>query len=73
MKLNCYYRLFRIMDDDGSKNLNFEEFKKGLIEYGLGLSSDDIANIFKEFDNDGSGQINYQEFLMKLRVKISVK
>ncbi len=61
------------MDDDGSKNLNFEEFKKGLIEYGLGLSSDDIANIFKEFDNDGSGQINYQEFLMKLRVKISVK
>lgn len=28
-------RLFRIMDDDGSKSLDLTEFKKGLHDYGL--------------------------------------
>jgi len=30
-------RLFRIMDDDGSKSLDFDEFKKGLRDYGLSI------------------------------------
>ena len=29
------YRVFRIMDDDGSKRLDFDEFKKGIHDYGL--------------------------------------
>lgn len=31
-------RLFRIMDDDGSKSLDLAEFKKGLHDYGLTIS-----------------------------------
>ena len=34
------YRTFRIFDDDGSKSLNFSEFKKGLRDYGLHLEPD---------------------------------
>ena len=30
-------RKFRIMDDDGSKTLSYDEFKKGLIESGVRL------------------------------------
>ena len=30
-----YFRVFRIMDDDGSRSLDFNEFKKGVREYGL--------------------------------------
>ena len=33
-------RTFRIYDDDGSKNMNFEEFKEGLKDYGLDLSNE---------------------------------
>ena len=33
-------RTFRIYDDDGSKNMNYEEFKEGLKDYGLDLSDE---------------------------------
>ena len=33
----CICRAFRIMDDDGSRTLNFEEFKKGLHDFGVTL------------------------------------
>ena len=39
----CVYRVFRIMDDDGSKKLDFEEFKKGIHDYGL-LMEDAVSN-----------------------------
>ena len=29
------YRIFRVMDDDGSKKLDYDEFKKGIHDYGL--------------------------------------
>ena len=29
------FRVFRIMDDDGSRALDFNEFKKGVRDYGL--------------------------------------
>ena len=56
------------MDDDGNKTLNFDEFKKGITEYSLGLTRDEITAIFKKFDTDSSGSIDFDEFLVKLRV-----
>ena len=40
VQLFPFCRTFRIYDDDGSKNMNFEEFKKGLKDYGLDLSDE---------------------------------
>ncbi|KAH8264067.1 hypothetical protein KR038_002104 [Drosophila bunnanda] len=60
-------RTFRVMDDDGSKSLNAEEFKKGVSDIGLALSDSEIQQMFTSFDTDGSGTINMTEFLVQLR------
>ena len=41
-------RIFRIMDDDGSKTLNMEEFKKGLKDYGVTVS-EAVRGFFTSF------------------------
>ncbi|XP_067619317.1 calcyphosin-like protein [Eurosta solidaginis] len=63
-------RIFRNMDDDGSKALNEEEFAAGIREMGLDLTDDEIKEMFQSFDEDGSGSINMTEFLLKLRPPI---
>ncbi|KAL0201790.1 hypothetical protein M9458_004977, partial [Cirrhinus mrigala] len=59
------------MDDDGSKSLNFQEFKKGLEDYGVSVGKDKAQQIFAMMDKDGSGTINFDEFLEKLRPPMS--
>ena len=38
--LCIFDRAFRIMDDDGSKSLDFQEFRKGIHDYGVDLEID---------------------------------
>lgn len=64
-------RLFRIMDDDGNKKLNRDEFEKGIIEYGLGFGKDEISSMFAEMDKDGSGCVSFNEFLINIRPPLS--
>jgi Ca2+-binding EF-hand superfamily protein len=69
IRLNDYFsRLFKIMDDNGNKKLEFEEFRKGVTEYGLSYSKDEIREIFNIFDKDRSGTIDFEEFLERLSV-----
>jgi len=56
------------MDDDGSRTLGYEEFKKGIMESGLNVSEDSSKEMFGEFDNDGSGTVSIDEFLRAIRV-----
>lgn len=60
-------RTFKIMDDDGSRSIDYKEFKKGLHDYGCMLENDEVENIFGEIDKDGSGSIDFDEFLKALR------
>ena len=56
------------MDDDRNHKLNMEEFRKGVEEYGLNFSRDEIAQMFRTMDLDQNGSIDYEEFLRRLRV-----
>uniref|UniRef100_T1PLX8 EF hand protein n=1 Tax=Musca domestica TaxID=7370 RepID=T1PLX8_MUSDO len=69
--INGLGRIFRNMDDDGSKALNEYEFTKGIKECGLDVSNEEIKEMFRSFDEDGSGSINMTEFLLKLRPPMS--
>jgi Ca2+-binding EF-hand superfamily protein len=60
-------RMFRIMDDDGSRKLDFSEFGKGLADYGLSLKPEQVREMFNSFDKDGSGNLDFNEFLSALR------
>lgn len=62
-------RLFRRMDEDGNKQLNYEEFVTGLREAGLEVTDEELRELFQEFDTDNSGGINLEEFFVAIRVK----
>ncbi|GLV38835.1 uncharacterized protein CBL_05834 [Carabus blaptoides fortunei] len=64
-------RTFRVMDDDGNKQISEEEFVKGLKDQGLSLSDAEARDVFHKFDKDGSGGINVDEFLIALRPPLS--
>ncbi|XP_066508780.1 calcyphosin-like protein [Hoplias malabaricus] len=64
-------RTFRIMDDDGSKTLNLQEFQKGLETYGVNVGKEKAKQIFTTLDKDGSGTIDFNEFLEKVRPPMS--
>ena len=61
------YRRFKIIDDDNSRTIDRNEFKKCLDE--LGLETADANSVFDQFDKDGSGSIDFDEFLVNLRVR----
>ncbi|CAF0912184.1 unnamed protein product [Adineta steineri] len=59
--------LFRVMDDDGNRKLNMDEFRKGVQEYGLNFSKAETEELFRKMDGDQNGSIDYEEFLRRLR------
>ncbi len=74
--MNCklfysiFYRMFQIFDDNRDRKLDLDEFKKGINDYGLAYSKDEVIELFRAFDNDHNGSINFDEFLEKLRVTL---
>ena len=64
-------RKFRIADDDGSKQLDFAEFKKAILECGMDLDRDEMMALFRYFDRDHNNQIDFDEFLSGVRAPMS--
>lgn len=66
--INGLGRQFRVMDDDGNRQISKEEFIKGCKDFGANLSNEEVDTLFREIDRDGSGSLIFDEFLEALRV-----
>jgi Ca2+-binding EF-hand superfamily protein len=62
-------RSFRIMDDDRSFKLSYEELKKGLRDYGFRgvFTESELDTLCATFDRDEDGHVSVDEFLRALR------
>ena len=56
---NGLQRSFRIMDDDGSRFLDRNEFKNAMHDMNILLSDTQLTDLFDFFDKDGSNTISY--------------
>ena len=56
--------IFKNMDKDNSRKIDYSEFKRGLSNLGFtDLKEAEIRNIFNEFDINKDGKIDYREFV----------
>ena len=44
-----FHRQFKIMDDDRSRTLSYEEFKKGVRDFGLAVSDEVCIHLWDSF------------------------
>lgn len=61
-------RIFKAMDENGNKNLDVDDFRWGIMDYGISISKDEAGEILSNFDRDKNGTVNFDEFLVALRV-----
>lgn len=54
------------MDLNGNGLLDVDDFRWGLMEYGVSLSKEEGLTVLKHFDKDGSGSVDFNEFLSSL-------
>lgn len=64
-------KVFKNMDDNGNRLLEPEDFKWGLINYGIYLKDDELRSLMQAFDRNGDGVVNFDEFLTTLKGQIN--
>eukprot|EP01063_Lacrimia_lanifica_P031469 TRINITY_DN5195_c0_g1_i1.p1 TRINITY_DN5195_c0_g1~~TRINITY_DN5195_c0_g1_i1.p1 ORF type:complete len:300 (+),score=117.52 TRINITY_DN5195_c0_g1_i1:61-960(+) len=64
-------RILRLMDDNGDRNLDREELRTGMRDYGIDMNDDELDIVMHHFDSDDSQKISVTEFLVGLRGKMS--
>lgn len=64
-------RMLRCFDDSGDGKLSKDEFKWGLMDYGIELEPTHYDELFNAFDRDRNGFIDFTEFLAVIRGPMS--
>jgi Ca2+-binding EF-hand superfamily protein len=62
--------MFRILDNNGNRQLDLNELMWGLKDFGVALDEEQAKTILAHFDRDRSGTVNFDEFLRALRVSL---
>ena len=59
------------MDDNGNHLLDADDFRWGLLDYGIQINKSDAQEIIEKFDRDGNKMLDFNEFLRFLRGDIN--
>jgi hypothetical protein len=60
-------RIFKAMDDNGNHQLDVDDFRWGLIDYGITVSKEQATKVLDHFDRDRNGTVDFDEFMVALR------
>jgi hypothetical protein len=64
-------RCFINIDQSNNRMLNFNEFRKSILDSKLDMTQSELKEIFDFFDVDKDGWINYDQFLLAVRGPMS--
>jgi Ca2+-binding EF-hand superfamily protein len=57
-------RRFRVMDEDGNRQVSLDELMYGLNDLGLRIESKDLQLLLAAVDRDNTGSLSFDEFIM---------
>ena len=60
-------RNFRIVDENNTQTINFNEFQKACKTFNFGLDENQMRIAFVAFDRDNTGEFDYDEFIRSIR------
>ena len=69
--LRSLARIFKAMDERGDGRLDVDDFRWGLIDYGLSVSKEEAQEVLNAFDRDGNGFVDFNEFLVALKGELT--
>lgn len=60
-------KIFKAMDQSGDGNLDVDDFRWGLMDFGIQVSKEEAGEVLQVFDRDKNGSVNFNEFLKTLQ------
>ena len=64
-------RIFKAMDHNGNGLLDVDDFRWGLMDYGISISKEEAVLVLKHFDRDNNGSVDFNEFLRSIRGELN--
>ena len=64
-------RIFKVMDNNKNGLLDVDDFRWGLMDYGITLSKEEAVQVLKHFDRDGNGSVDFNEFIRIIRGELN--
>lgn len=64
-------KIFKAMDNNRNGLLDVDDFRWGLMDYGISLSKDEASQVLKHFDRDSNGSVDFNEFIRTIRGELN--
>lgn len=72
MGLCALEKIYQAMDTKSNCKLDVDDFRWGLLDYGIQISKEDATELLGHYDADNCGTIHYKDFLSALRVSTNI-